>query len=178
MNVKTNMNLTITTETEEDFDGITRLHDLSFNQTEEGELVKRLRKTSNFISKLSLVAKTEKEVVGHILFYPIRIETEIRECDSLALAPISVHPRYQNMGVGSSLIRKGLAIAKRLGFRSVIVLGHSNYYPRFGFKPANRWGIGPPFEVPDDVFFAMELVKNGLKDCGGIVEYPEEFNKL
>ena len=77
-----------------------------------------------------------------------------------------------------SLIRKGLAIAKRLGFRSVIVLGHSNYYPRFGFKPANRWGIGPPFEVPEDVFFAMELVKNGLKDCGGIVEYPEEFNKL
>ena len=76
------------------------------------------------------------------------------------------------------MVRTGLATAKRLGFHSVIVLGHSTYYPRFGFKPANRWGIDPPFEVPDDVFFAIELVKNRLKDCGGTVEYPKGFNKI
>ena len=173
-----NVNVTITPETEEDFNGITRLHNLAFNQTEEGELVKRLRKTSKFISELSLVAKIEGAVVGHILFYPIRIKKDTGECNSLALAPMSIHPGYQKKGIGSSLVKKGLATAKRLGFHSVIVLGHSTYYPRFGFKPANRWRIDPPFEVPDDVFFAIELVKNGLKDCGGTVEYPKEFNKL
>ncbi len=176
--MKTNVNVTIKPETEEDFDGITRLHNLAFNQTEEGELVKRLRKTSNFISDLSLVAKIEKNIVGHILFYPIKIKTETGKRNSLALAPMSVHPDYQKKGIGSSLIRKGLATAKRLGFHSVIVLGHSSYYPRFGFKPANRWSINPPFNVPDDVFFAVELTKNGLKDCGGTVDYPKEFNKL
>jgi putative acetyltransferase len=178
MNVKMKVAVSITPETEGDFDGITRLHNLAFNQTEEGELVERLRKTSNFISVLSLVAKIEGSVVGHILFYPIRIKTGAGECNSLALAPMSIHPDYQKKGIGSSLLRTGLATAKRLGFRSVIVLGHSTYYPRFGFKPANRWGIGSPFEVPDDVFFAIELVKNGLKDCGGTVEYPKEFNKI
>ena len=175
--MKTNVKVTITPETEEDFDGITRLHNLAFNQTEEGKIVKRLRKTSDFISDLSLVAKIEKDVVGHVLFYPIKIKTDTGKCNSLALAPMSVHPDHQKKGIGSNLIRKGLATAKRLGFHSVIVLGHSSYYPRFGFKPANKWGINPPFNVPHDVFFAMELTKNGLKDCEGTVEYPKEFNK-
>ena len=172
------VDVTITPETEGDFDGITRLHNLAFNQTEEGELVKRLRKTSSFISELSLVAKIGREVVGHILFHPIRIKTETGECNSLALAPMSIHPDCQNTGIGSSLVRKGLATAKRLGFHSVLVVGHPRYYPRFGFKPANKWGISPPSEVPDNAFFAVELVKNGLKDCGGTVEYPKEFNML
>jgi len=173
-----NVSVTITPETEEDFNEITRLHNLAFNQPEEGELVKKLRKTSSFISELSLVAKIEGAVVGHILFYPIRIKKHGGECNSLALAPMSIHPDYQKKGIGSTLVRKGLATAKRLGFHSVVVLGHSTYYPRFGFKPAKGWGIDPPFEVPDDVFFAIELVKNGLKDCDGTVEYPKEFNRL
>lgn len=129
------MNVTITPETEEDFDGITNLHNLAFNQTEERELVKRLRKTSNFVSDLSLVAKIEKDVVGHILLYPIQIRTETGKRSSLALAPMSVHPKYQKKGIGSRLVKKGLATAKRLGFQSVMVLGHSSYYPRFEFKP-------------------------------------------
>lgn len=68
--------------------------------------------------------------------------------------------------------------ARKLGFKSVIVLGHAAYYPRFGFEPASRWGIRPPFEVPDDVFMALELVRDGLKDIQGTVEYPPEFNDV
>ena len=68
--------------------------------------------------------------------------------------------------------------ARDLGFKSVIVLGHAAYYPRFGFEPASRWDIRPPFDVPDDVFMALELVKDGLKEVQGTVEYPPEFNEV
>ena len=172
------MKITIRPETEEDYEEITRIHDLAFNRINEGVLVERLRKTSCFVSELSLVAEYKDRVIGHILFYPIKINAGTRKCDSLALAPMAVHPAYQRRGIGSKLVEEGLTTAKELGFKSVIVLGHSEYYPRFGFEVASNWGIHAPFDVPDDVFFAMELKRNGLKDCRGTVEYPEEFNDL
>ncbi len=81
-------------------------------------------------------------------------------------------------GIGSRLVKEGLKKARTLGFKSVIVLGHAKYYPRFGFEPASRWGVQPPFEVPEDVFMALELVRDGLKDIQGTVEYPPEFNEV
>jgi predicted N-acetyltransferase YhbS len=172
------MNILIRSETEEDYEEITRLHDMAFKQTNEGKLVENLRKTPRFISELSLVAEYEDKIVGHILLYPIKINTNKRKCDSLALAPMSVHPDYQNKGIGGKLIKKGLKKAKELGFRSVIVLGHSEYYPRFGFKAASKWGIYAPFDVPDDVFFGIELTENALQNCSGTVEYPKEFHEF
>ncbi len=169
------MKIKIVPETEDDYQRITRLHNVAFKEGNEGELVERLRKTSLYVSNLSLVAKYKNKVIGHVLFYPIKINLGKRKYDSLALAPISVLPDFQRRGVGSRLIKKGLEEAKRLGFKSVIVLGHSEYYPRFGLETASKYGIFAPFNVPDNVFFAIELVKNGLKNCGGTVEYPEEF---
>ena len=61
-------------------------------------------------------------------------------------------------------------------YTSIIVLGHSDYYPRFGFVPASTFGIKPPFEVPDTAFMALELLPNSLKGKEGTVKYPKEYN--
>jgi predicted N-acetyltransferase YhbS len=168
------MEITIKKETERDYAQITHVHSIALG-IDEARLVEKLRKTPCFISELSLVAVLEGVVVGHVLFYPININTANRKHVSLALAPISILPAHQRKGIGSALIRKGLEAAKKLGFQSIIVIGHAKYYPRFGFKRASQFGISAPFPVPGEVFFAMELDKDALKNCRGTVEYPKEF---
>jgi len=170
------MDVKIRQEIAGDHQSITVVNNLAFGQKNEGQLILRLRKTKKFIPELSLVAKIEGRIVGHILFYPIEIKSDDQVFTSLA--PMAVLPEYQKQGIGSQLVREGLKRARDLGFKSVIVLGHAAYYPRFGFEPAAKWGIRPPFEVPDDVFMALELVRDGLKDIQGTVEYPPEFNDV
>ena len=170
------MNIKVRQETDQDYGRITDVNDLGFGQKNEGQLISGLRKTKKFIPELSLVAEIEGRIVGHILFYPIVIKSDDQLFPTISLAPMAVLPEYQKKGIGSQLVKEGLKRVRSLGFKSVIVLGHAAYYPRFGFEPASRWGIRPPFEVPDDVFMALELVKDGLKDIQGTVEYPPEFN--
>ncbi len=169
------MKITVEAETQDDYEQITKLHIEAFNGDDEAKLVEKLRKTQEYNCKLSLVAKYRNQIIGHVLFYPIEINTGIKKCKTLALAPISVLPNFQHQGVGSLLIRKGLEKARKLGFKSVIVVGHSEYYPRFGFKKASKFGISAPFGVPDTAFFAIELEKDSLKNCNGTVQYPKEF---
>ncbi len=122
-----------------------------------------------------MVAQIDNEIVGHILLTKIQIiGNEIY--DSLALAPMAVLPEFQNHQIGSALVRAGLKKAKDLKFKSVIVLGHKNYYPKFGFQKASNWQIKCPFEVPDEAFMAIELIKNGLENISGIVQYPKAFD--
>lgn len=146
---------------------------------DEHNLVSRIRKSEAFIPELSLVAvdKNHHQLVGHILLSKIKIKNENKTSESLALAPLSVVPDYQNKGIGRHLILEALSKAKTLGYDSVVVLGHSEYYPKFGFKKASLWGIKPPFEVPDEAFMLIELRKNALKSVKGIVEYPSVFFK-
>ena len=170
------MKIKIEAETEEDYEQITTLHTLAFNRDGEAKLVEKLRRTPIYIRELSLVARYRNTVIGHILFYPIRIKSHRKKCVSLALAPISVIPRFQNRKIGTRLIREGLQKARKLGFKSVIVIGHLEYYPRFGFEKASKYGISASFDVPDNAFFAIELEKDALKDCSGTAEYPDEYN--
>lgn len=167
-------------ETEGDYTDVFEVHQIAFGQQEEAKLVKALRNNKTaFVQELSIVATVNSIVVGHILFTRISIrDAKGNINESLALAPMAVRPEFQNCGVGSQLIRKGLMVAKDLGFKSVIVLGHENYYPRFGFEPAAKWNIKAPFEVPSNVFMAIELVAGGLKDISGTVIYPKEFGAL
>lgn len=87
-------------------------------------------------------------------------------------------PEFQRKGIGSELIKKGMDRAKELGFDSIIVIGHKEYYPKFGFQSASRWDIKCPFEVPEDVFMAIELTENALDGKAGTVKYPDEFNEV
>jgi len=167
--------LKIRPETAQDLTKITEVNNLAFGQKNEGMLVEKLRQTDRFISELSLVAELEGRIVGHILFYPVTIRSADSEFTSLSLGPMAVIPELQRQGIGSRLVTEGLAAAARLGHRSVIVLGHPEYYPRFGFKPASRWNIKAPFDAPDEAFMALELVKDELAGKSGVVEYAGEF---
>lgn len=173
------MQVVIREETPADVPVVYELNKAAFDQELEAHLVDLLRHSEAFIPGLSLVATLDDQVVGHILFTRIRIkDPQGNEFESLALAPMAVAPKLQNKGIGGQLINSGLAKARTLGYTSVIVLGHEHYYPRFGFAPANRWNILPPFEVPENVFMAIELVEGGLKGVSGTVEYPKEFDAV
>ncbi|RHW43101.1 N-acetyltransferase [Neobacillus notoginsengisoli] len=142
------------------------------DQTEH-ELVARLRNSEAFVPELSLVAvKGEAgEVIGHILFS----KATIGQSETLALAPVSVLPEYQNQGIGGQLINEGLKWAKKIGYGSVIVLGHPEYYPKFGFKKASLWGVKAPWDVPDEAFMALELTPAALEGVFGVVRYSDAF---
>ena len=98
--------------------------------------------------------------------------------ESLALAPMAVIPEFQKQGIGTKLIKKGIEQAKELGFDSIVVLGHKEYYPKFGFIRASNWSIKCPFEVPDEAFMAIELTERAFEDKAGTVKYPDEFMEV
>ena len=106
---------------------------LAFGREDEARLVEDLRKSPDFIPELSLVAVKDKMVVGHILFSRIAIQTKTGSFPAMSLAPMAVHPEFQKQGIGSKLVRQGLERCRNLGYKVVIVVGHPNYYPRFGF---------------------------------------------
>ncbi|MED4648386.1 N-acetyltransferase [Bacillus inaquosorum] len=147
-----------------------------YSDKKEHFLVNKIRKSDAFIPELSLVAVNGKGIVGHVLLSKIKIVDGDNAVDSLALAPVSVAPEYQRKGIGSQLIHVALKKAIELGYRSVIVLGHKDYYPKFGFKPASLWNIKAPFEVPDEVFMALELSKDSLENVKGVVHYSKAFS--
>jgi putative acetyltransferase len=165
-------------EKEEDYAAIFEVNKLAFGGEEEAELVDALRKLDDFIPKLSIVALEDEQVIGHILLTPIIIETKGGSIPALALAPIAVHPEFQNQGIGSELIKKGLEKCKELRHEIVVVLGHPLYYPRFGFGNAKEKGIKAPFEVADEAFMVIELVNNALEGVKGTVKYPKPFNRF
>lgn len=161
-----------------DYPMVYDLHTTAFGRKEEARLTDRLRTCSTFIPELSLVAVYNNKVVGHIIFTEVSIVDENKETKSLALAPMSVLPELQRKGIGTQLINYGLAKAREAGYQSVIVLGHIDYYPRFGFKPTQQWGIKAPFNIPSNAFMGLELVENSLSDVKGIVKYSKEFAYL
>lgn len=177
------MSINILEETPVDYESVEQVTlkafaDMIHSDHKEHHLVKALRTSDSFVKELSLVAWLDDKIVGHILFTKIIIDDGEQDFHSLAMAPISVLPEYQSIGIGSSLIEKGLETARLLGYESVIVLGHQDYYPRFGFVPASKFGITCPFpDIPDDCFMAKELVPNALKDVFGQVLYPTEFTQ-
>ncbi len=170
------MNTTIRKEEEKDHKQIYEVNKLAFQQENESKLIEKIRKSENFIPELSIVAEIDNRIVGHILFSKIKIIGD-SDYESLALAPMAVIPEFQKRGIGSELIKKGIDKAKELGFDSIIVLGHKEYYPKFGFQRASKWNIKCPFEVPDDVFMAIELTEKAFEGAAGTVEYPDEFNE-
>lgn len=162
-------------ETPADYEAIAFINDLAFGQPQEGKLVAALRQNERFVDELSLVCIENGTPAGHILFFPLFILSGDSRIETLSLGPMSVIPGYQNNGIGSALIINGLAVSYNLGYRSVVVLGHPGYYPRFGFRKAGMWGINAPFDTTDEALMAMELVTGSLGSEGGTVEYLKEY---
>lgn len=171
-----NITVTIRTENAQDYPSVYNVNTKAFKRKEEARLVDRLRLSNNFIPQLSIVASVDGKVVGHILFTEIFISDEKKETRTLALAPMAVLPEFQNKGIGQQLVLHGFEEAKKLGFKSVLVLGNGNYYSQFGFIPTTKWQIVPPLNFPKDAFMGLELEDGSLSEVKGHVKYPHEFD--
>lgn len=175
------MNILFRQENKDDYAAVFNLIQRAFEKEEmsdhsEQYLVERLRNSEAFIPELSIVVEINQNIAGHILLTRIKvINNKNEEFESLALAPVSILPEYQGKGIGGKLIETAHKKAKELGFGSVILLGHENYYPRFGYGIAKKYGIKLPFEVPDENCMAIELIKGALEGVEGTVVYPKAF---
>jgi putative acetyltransferase len=156
-----------------DIEKIRQLNLQAFETETEANLVEALRDAG--VELISLVAEENGEVVGHILFSPVTLSEDLRVT---GLAPMSVLPNWQGRGVGSKLVVAGLQACKKAGYEAVVVLGHAEYYPRFGFTPAVNFGIKSEYDVPPEVFMLKELRKDALKGVTGIVKYHQAFNEI
>jgi putative acetyltransferase len=166
----------IRAETAEDCASIRRVNELAFGRRNEVDLVDALRENAHPF--VSLVATLDGEVVGHIFFSPVSVESEAGAFTAMGLAPMSVLPEHQNQGIGSQLVREGVNECHRLGCEIVVVLGHPSYYPRFGFVPASLKGLRSEYDVPDEVLMVAELSEGALNGRSGLVKYHPEFSKV
>lgn len=170
--------ITLRHELKKDYPEITKVNDICFGRKAESKLIEELRNNPEFRTELSIVAFCEKQLVGHILFTPVKIKANNELFETLTLAPMAVLPDFQNKSIGKLLVIYGLQAAKDLGFTSVVVLGHQSYYPKFGFEPASKWEISSPFPAPDEAFMAIELEQNSLTNVKGRVVFPTAFDDL
>ena len=147
----------------------------AFETATEADLVDALRQQARPL--ISLVADDNGEIVGHILFSPVTLAnaTDLR---LMGLAPMAVVPWRQRQGIGSSLVREGLDRCEQCEARAVAVLGHSDYYRRFGFAPASRLSLRSEYDVSDDVFMIRELRSEALRGCSGTIRYHPVFSEF
>jgi len=172
------MSITIRPETTQDVAWIRALNEAAFDTLAEAQLVELLRRSDAFIPELSLVAFANDQIVGHVLFTHAVVVTATAEVPVLALGPMAVIPELQRRGIGSRLVRQGLSVASMLQHQLVIVLGHPEFYPRFGFERASRYRICAPFDVPDEVFMSLWLGGSVPRSLDGVVRYAEPFNTV
>jgi putative acetyltransferase len=163
-------------ERPEDFQAIHDLHDLAFApSTEEADIVDSLRAANEHVPELCLVALGDDgTVAGHIAYSRARLDGGP---EVLALAPMGVLPEHQRTGAGSALVTESLQRASETEFPLVIVVGHADYYPRFGFEPAAPLGLTAPFELPPEAWMAYRLPAY-TPEARGTVIYPEAFGAV
>ena len=163
--------LLIREEQPHDGERIRMVNQAAFGRGDEADLVDRLRAEGAVL--LSLVAEVDSQIVGHILFSRMTVETEQGPVGAVSLAPMAVLPDHQRRQIGSQLVRRGLIELGARGERIVIVLGHKEYYPRFGFSPEKARHLASQF--PPEAFMALELSPGALAGIHGAVRYPPAF---
>ncbi len=146
----------------------------AFGNRGEADLVDRLRKSRQLT--LSLVAVVDSEVVGHVAFSPVTIHSEEGHRQAIGLGPMAVRPASQRSGIGSELIHCGLDMLRERGDGIVVVLGHPEYYPRFGFERSTKHGIQWEHDAPEEAFMVMALQEGALRGVSGTVRYRPEFD--
>jgi len=148
----------------------------AFPQSVEADLVDKLRLAC--AERVSLVAVEDDRVVGHILFTPATIERPEGPLVGYGLAPMAVLPEFQNRGIGSALVRAGIERLRRSRCPFVIVVGHAEYYPRFGFVRASTHGVRCQWDgVPDDAFMVLILEASIASQVAGLAKYRREFDE-
>ncbi len=164
--------LTIREEQPADVEAIREINLAAFDGPAEADIIDALRRDCDDL--LSLVAVDDGRVVGHILFSPVTIDGAVV---GMGLAPVAVAPDRRRQGIGSDLVRRGVEILRDRRCPCIIVLGHPEFYPRFGFEPASTYDLQCQWPgVPDDVFMVLPLDASVVADMQGVVRYRGEFD--
>ncbi len=165
----------IRAETPGDYPGVASTNNAAFNEENEAHLIDLIRQTDLYVPELSLVAVEDDQVVGHVMFSYVTLETPTGEVRILDLAPLAVDPDHQGKGVGTALSEHGLELVEGRREPLVLVEGIPSYYPRFGFERASLHGITPPSpKIPHDAFM-VKLLSNYDSSYRGQVRYPPAF---
>lgn len=167
--------IVIRDESGQDQDAIWNVHCKAFGTEAEANLVNELRR-GEYV-EVSQVAESENTIVGHTLYSRISIHTSNGLIDALSLAPMAVLPSFQRQGIGSQLIESSLLRCKEHGHKIVLVLGHPDYYSRFGFSATLAEPLISPFGG-GDAWMALELVEGALSGIEGTVQYPPPFGNF
>lgn len=155
-----------------DITAIRLVNKRAFGQDQEGNIVDALR--SNGAALLSLVATLNGQLVGHIMYSP----SSVGPLTGAALGPMAVLPEHQRRGIGGRLVQTGNRRLKDTGCPFIVVVGHADYYPRFGFRPASEHGIRCEWDVPDDVFMMLVLDPGKMQGVSGVARYRQEFSTV
>lgn len=167
--------LEIRPETAADSAAVRLIHEAAFETSAEANLVNSLRERADPL--ISLVAGYQGEITGHVLFSPVTLKGH-PDLKLMGLAPMAVRPEYQRRGTGSQLVRAGLQHCRDAHVTAVVVLGHPEFYSKFGFVPASQFGLCCEYEVPDEAFMVLELQPDGLSERTGTVQYHAAFKEL
>jgi len=158
-----------------DHRAVRALNDSAFETPAEANLVDALRERARPV--ISLVAEIHGAIIGHVMLSPVTLSSR-PEPQIMGLGPMAVAREHRGEGIGSALVRAGLERCKSLGYGAVVVLGHPDYYPRFGFAPASRFDIDCEYEVPEETFMAIELRPGYLHGESGKVKYHPAFDEV
>jgi putative acetyltransferase len=166
--------ISVRSELPSDRDAVRRVNELAFEGSTEADIVDALRGTEAWLPNLSLVAEADAVILGHALFSLVRLDSGP---ELLSLGPMAVLPDHQRAGVGSALVLQGLERARSTEYPLVVVLGHPDYYPRFGFRPARPYGIETPYDAPDEAWLVLALPAYD-EHVRGIVLYPSAWESV
>ena len=162
-------------EKPEDIAFIHSVNEQAFGRVSEAKLVDTLRLACT--DHLSLVADDNGSIIGHLMFTPVVVTDGKQKTEGMGLAPMAVLPSKQRQGIGTQLVDSGLRILKEKGCPFVIVLGHPEYYPRFGFQAASGCNIRTQWDgVPDDAFMILVMDHEAMQNVSGVATFRDEFN--
>ena len=168
--------ITIRPEQPDDFAAVRTINEAAFGEPSEATIVDSLRNTCPDV--VSLVAVEDDRILGHIFFSPVLVSGGDKVTEGMGLAPMAVLPERQRQGIGSMMVEAGIDAIRALGCPFVIVLGHPEYYPRFGFTPASSRGLLSQWDgVPDEAFMVLVLDESGMAGVSGTARYRDEFDQ-
>lgn len=167
---------------DEDHAGLLDVERAAFGGPDEANLVEALLADPSAAPLINLVAEQDGSVVGHVLFTHAVVETESGDFAATILAPLAIAPESQGQGIGQALSREGVAAAADLGIGLVFVLGHIEYYPKVGFRPAAPLGLVAPYPIEPAVADAWMVLETrpgllgsvrGVVRCADAMMHPE-----
>jgi putative acetyltransferase len=162
-------------EKPEDIAFIHSVNEQAFGRVSEAKLVDTLRLACT--DHLSLVADDNGSIIGHLMFTPVVITDGKQKTEGMGLAPMAVLPSKQHQGIGTQLVDTGLQILKEKGCPFIIVLGHPEYYPRFGFQATSGRNIRTQWDgVPDEAFMILVMDHEAMQNVSGVATFRDEFN--